>query len=295
MTLPGSVLVATDLSPAADEALRQGDTRARDVGARLSVCHVLPDLSEIRVLFPQYAGFNPEMLAELQGKARAAVHDRVATAIGRRIPDDDVLIGIGSPESGIRAAIARVDAGVVVLGPGPTAARVAHHASWAVLVARPEPVGGGVLGATDFSDPALPAVETAATESVRRGVRLQILHAVNFDVNALALSGEVMAAPVFTDTLAILEDNARRRLGESLERFQAAGDCLVALGPAAIGIVDAAAALPAALVVVGSHGRSGLKRWVLGSVAERVMQAAPCSVLVVPLDRDTQSTGPAST
>lgn len=287
MTLSSSVLVATDLSPAADEALRQGDARARGLGTRFSVCHVLPDLSQIRVLFPQYAGFDPAVIADLERTARAAVHERVATAIGRRVLDEDILIEIGSPDAGIRAAIARVGAGVVVLGPGPTAARVAHHASWAVLVARPEPAGGGVLGATDFSDPALPAVATAVRESSRRGVRLQLLHAVNFDMNALAMSGGMLAAPVFTETVAALETNAQRRLAESFTRFHATGDCLVTLMPPAIGIIDAAAALPAALVVVGTHGRSGLTRWLLGSVAERVMHEAPCSVLVVPLARDT--------
>jgi nucleotide-binding universal stress UspA family protein len=160
-----------------------------------------------------------------------------------------------------------------------------------VLVARHGPDGGGVLGATDFSDPALPAVETAVREATRRGVRLQLLHAVNFDINVLALSEEMLAAPVFTETMAALEADAQQRLVESFARFHATGDCLVTLGPPAIGIIDAAAALPAALVVVGTHGRSGLKRWVLGSVAERVMHEAPCSVLVVPLVRDAQAEG----
>ena len=47
-------------------------------------------------------------------------------------------------------------------------------------------------------------------------------------------------------------------------------------------IVARAAALPADLIVMGSHGRSGLKGVLLGSVAERVLRAAPCPVMVVP-------------
>ena len=78
-------------------------------------------------------------------------------------------------------------------------------------------------------------------------------------------------------------ESAERHLRDSLQRLHATGDCLVTLGPAAGSIIEAAATLPAALVVVGTHGRTGLARWVLGSVAERVMRQAPCSVLVVPL------------
>jgi nucleotide-binding universal stress UspA family protein len=46
-------------------------------------------------------------------------------------------------------------------------------------------------------------------------------------------------------------------------------------------IVSLAESLPAALVVVGAHERTGLGRMTLGSVAEAVVRAAPCSVLVV--------------
>ena len=46
-------------------------------------------------------------------------------------------------------------------------------------------------------------------------------------------------------------------------------------------IVGAAKAWPADMIVVGSHGRTGLDRVILGSVAEQVMRHAPCPVLVV--------------
>lgn len=47
-------------------------------------------------------------------------------------------------------------------------------------------------------------------------------------------------------------------------------------------IVDRARVMPADLIVMGSHGRSGLKKVLLGSVAERVLREAPCPVMVVP-------------
>ena len=42
-------------------------------------------------------------------------------------------------------------------------------------------------------------------------------------------------------------------------------------------------------IVMGTHGRSGAKRWALGSVAERVVRRAPCPVLVVPMQSKTKS------
>ena len=47
-------------------------------------------------------------------------------------------------------------------------------------------------------------------------------------------------------------------------------------------ILDLARTLPADLIVMGSHGRSGLQHFLLGSVAERVLRSAPCPVMVVP-------------
>jgi len=44
--------------------------------------------------------------------------------------------------------------------------------------------------------------------------------------------------------------------------------------------VDQAKDWRADLIVLGSHGRSGIKRWILGSVAEAVVRHAPCSVEV---------------
>lgn len=56
---------------------------------------------------------------------------------------------------------------------------------------------------------------------------------------------------------------------------------MVGEGDVAGALVDKAAEEKADLIVMSSHGYSGLTRWVLGSVAEKVLRAAPCPVLVV--------------
>jgi nucleotide-binding universal stress UspA family protein len=54
MTLPGPVLVGTDLAESSETALREGRRLADDLASRLIVCHVLPEIMRVRRLFPQY-------------------------------------------------------------------------------------------------------------------------------------------------------------------------------------------------------------------------------------------------
>src|SRR5687767_10538461 len=63
------------------------------------------------------------------------------------------------------------------------------------------------------------------------------------------------------------------------DRIRARG--AVGEGPAAPAIVSAARRYRAHMIVVGTHGRSGVRRLLIGSVAERVVRTAPCPVLTV--------------
>jgi nucleotide-binding universal stress UspA family protein len=56
---------------------------------------------------------------------------------------------------------------------------------------------------------------------------------------------------------------------------------MVLKGYPAAEIVDAAQELPESLITITTHGRSGAKRWLLGSVTERVIRHAGCPVLIV--------------
>jgi nucleotide-binding universal stress UspA family protein len=64
-------------------------------------------------------------------------------------------------------------------------------------------------------------------------------------------------------------------------RGQVSADTLVRVGSPALNIVEVARTLPADLIVISTHGRPGLKHVLLGSVAEHVVQRAPCPVFVV--------------
>jgi nucleotide-binding universal stress UspA family protein len=86
---------------------------------------------------------------------------------------------------------------------------------------------------------------------------------------------------------AVLEADARaeahKLIGDFRSRLPLTSPVLefVQIGSAASEIVKASKDWPADLVVIGSHGRGGIRRALLGSVAEGVMRQASCPVLVV--------------
>jgi len=80
-----------------------------------------------------------------------------------------------------------------------------------------------------------------------------------------------------------LKETALRKIGEQARRV--AGDLAhterVAFGPTAVTVVDQARLEGVDLLVVGTHGRTGLRHLLLGSVAERIVRTATVPVLVV--------------
>jgi nucleotide-binding universal stress UspA family protein len=71
------------------------------------------------------------------------------------------------------------------------------------------------------------------------------------------------------------------RLAASLHHRQIDAEIDINTGAPATYIVDYAAANAIDLMVMSTHGRTGVGRWIYGSVANKVLQAAPCAVLVV--------------
>jgi nucleotide-binding universal stress UspA family protein len=92
-----------------------------------------------------------------------------------------------------------------------------------------------------------------------------------------------------------LRDSAQQLLTQEAERFTAVGwtpHTMLREGHAAHEIVEAAGETSADLIAVGSRGLGSVKRFLLGSVSEKVMAYAPCSVLIArqPQDRDPEDT-----
>jgi nucleotide-binding universal stress UspA family protein len=287
MTLHGPVLVGTDLSPASGEALRQGARLATELETTLFVCHVVPELIPDGSVFAEFRRANLNVADSVVATARAAVEQQVHAVLGANAAVE-VTLEWGTPHVGLLRQADEKGAGVVVAAPGSVALDVVRHASTPVLIARPSPKGP-VVGATDFSDPSLPALRTAAAEARRRGSILHLLHA--FDVGVFTLGQAPLAAmPYLAGGTAIalegldnLRTVARQRLDGMLRDVDLPGEAAVIAGFARDVIVEYAESINAELVVIGTHGRSGLARLTLGSTAASVVESAPCSVLVVRL------------
>ena len=287
----GPILAAMDLDKGSDDLLRQADTLARSYHLRLSVCHVLPEIFAVRPLFPQLHLDDALKLYDLEAAVRDALLERIRTVTARVPPQVEIEIEQGTVHAGILRAADNIGAGAVVVGGkvdhrglhilGSAAEHVVRYAHCPVLVARPSPAGK-VLAATDFSDPALPAVEAGAAEARHRRADLTVIHAIDLLPVMSPSYGDFYGVPPMD-----LSDQMRalwqQRLDECVHHFKAKGGGLLRNGPAAPAILSAVSELPAQLLVVGTHGRTGLSRIALGSVAEAVVRAAPCSVLAVRL------------
>jgi nucleotide-binding universal stress UspA family protein len=289
--IKGPILAAMDLDKRSDEVLRQADALARSYKVKLFVCHVLPEIFAVHPLFPQLNLDEALKSYNLEASVRDALLKRIRTVTDREPPKIEIEIEQGTVHAGILRAADNIGAGAVVVGgkgdnegrhlPGGSTEHVVRYANCPVLVARPSPAGK-ILAATDFSDPALPAVEAGATEARHRKADLTIIHAIDLLPVMSPYYGQFFDMPPidFGDQMRMIW---RRKLDECVDRFKAKGGGLLRNGPAAPAILGAAAELPAQLLVVSTHGRTGLSRVGLGSVAEAVVRAAPCSVLTIRL------------
>jgi len=140
-----------------------------------------------------------------------------------------------------------------------------------------------ILIPTDFSPPSEAALEYARILAAKFGSSLRILHVID-DPTA---SSDFVAdgfAPSTEDIRTALLEQARTRLDGLMNqvdrtRYHAHADAV--LGMPAATIVEYATATHASLIVMGTHGRTGLAHLLMGSVAEQVVRTAPCPVLTV--------------
>jgi nucleotide-binding universal stress UspA family protein len=131
-----------------------------------------------------------------------------------------------------------------------------------------------ILVPTDFSAPSQQAMTYAFELAQKVGAKLSLLHVIEVPVYAIEVS-----LP-----LEDLEQDARRGLARLLPEAAAAHvdvTRLVAMGVPYEQILEMATAEQVDLIVMATHGRTGLRRLAMGSVAERVVRMAPCPVLTI--------------
>jgi nucleotide-binding universal stress UspA family protein len=142
-----------------------------------------------------------------------------------------------------------------------------------------------ILVATDFGEAADAALAYGRTLARSFGATLHVIHvAENVMMRNAGLGGEsyVMLLP---DLQRDIEDAARKQLDQQLidndrPPLRTKTDVLTSIVPAE-SIVGYAKTNNIDLIVMGTHGRGGIARLFMGSVAERVVRTAPCPVLTV--------------
>lgn len=310
------VVAAVDLSDLSGSALRAGFALARGLGVPFRACHVTEPPWAGYFLEP----FDPTVLAryeEIWKAARAEVKKAFLDAVKKAVPearpeDADLLEGIVTDriveyvhpdDILVLATHARTGAARLLLGS--VAEGVARAAPCPVLIAKAgqrdlfadSPAGPAILGkillATDLTPASRPAVEAAVTLAERfgravkpKGVRVTALY--------VARSGTEDAAHVklTQETRQAFERLVAEAIGASrkeLERFiqgEAAAltesvELLVRAGKPQETIVEVATSMGADIIVMGTHGRRGVRRMILGSVAESVARTSPVPVLLV--------------
>lgn len=132
-----------------------------------------------------------------------------------------------------------------------------------------------ILLPTDFSGPSQTAADLASSLALEGKCRLVVLHVA--ESTGVPLYGAFGPSSAVSATI---PDSLKRQLenypvqAAQIERRMEEGN------PSAI-ILRVAEEIKPDLIVLGSHGRTGLKRLLMGSVAETVLRKAPCPVLIV--------------
>ncbi|MEZ4367879.1 MAG: universal stress protein [Kofleriaceae bacterium] len=290
------ILVGVDLSEASEVAIAHAVAMGRHTGAEVVLALATwvpePPVDYERSLWPTYEAYAEQARRGLatehaQLTALAARYEGQGARISKSIADgraDDVLPSLAE----------ELDADLLVVGThgrtglsrallGSVAERVVRTAHTSVYVARgPAPAAGfkRVVVGTDFEPLARTALRAGAAFAADDG-QLDLVSCLRMvpvvpmgEIGATfdpALLRSEIEADLGARGAAALAEIARPGLRTSFAVVDEVPKW---------GVVEHAKAVAADLVVVGSHGRRGLRRWILGSVAEATVRHAECSVLV---------------
>jgi nucleotide-binding universal stress UspA family protein len=277
------ILVATDLSARSDRAIRRATILAKKFEASLHLLHVVDDDRPRRIVDPER-------------DAASAVLDEQARSL-RDLDDVDCTarVVLGRLADEIVENTQQVAADLVIVGShrhraiqdvfiGTTAERTIRASRQPLLVANGVPANlyRHVLAAVDFD-----ALLAIATLGLHKDSTVSVLHVFDAPLrkhmSLASASNEEMRSYIARE-----EADAARELASFVQRtvtFPARH--LVKLRDTTIAhaISGAAEEVSADLIVVGTHGRTGIANFLLGSVAQAVLHAAERDVLTVPARR----------
>jgi nucleotide-binding universal stress UspA family protein len=300
-----TVLVAIDFSEQSQVALAHATAIARRDGASLTLLWVDPDGSSAPAPIIHDAGEAvASLVAEQHAQSAKQLAELVDTAVAAGV-ETGARIERGHPDEVIVAVGEEISADLIVTGTkgltgfkrfflGSVAERVVRTSHTHVLVARgPADVAyRRILVPTDFSAYSRTALRLAVT-LVEPGGDIDLFHAWQYPpgTHGLAAGGEKVG-PLADLRDDIIQANDER--GADLVSGEVRSDITVhfvqQFGPAGALIQDRIRDQLYDLIVMGTHGYRGFRRFLLGSVAEATVRHATCSVLVVHAGADDDET-----
>jgi nucleotide-binding universal stress UspA family protein len=273
------ILVCTDGSPDSEGAITAALHLAKTTGSTVFVLEVLFYLAGYEMQSPDTLAppmVNLELMRVQETMARERLEAWKAEAAKEGVTLEPRIRTSPSAYEGIMEEAGEIQPDLIIMGRhgytgltrllmGSVTARVIGHSPCDVLVV-PQGVPLSferLLIASDGS----PYSEAAWAEA------LTLARAMGSALIGVAVATSDRDIPTATGAVRNLEAAASEQ-GITL-------DTMIPMGRPEEGIVKAAEFKQASLIIVGSHGRTGLKRLLMGSVAERVIGHAKCPVLVV--------------
>ncbi len=289
------VLIGTLLESDSDPVVRAGLAVARATGARVHLVHAIPE-------GPRIPGPETGLGADFSAELSAACREKLDEQIERLGIRDSELAGAevkaGEPHRVLVDTARTAGADLIVVGAtgsgpfaaellGSTADRVLRKAACPVLLVRGElrvppervlaPVDLSPLSADSFRC----GLDLLAQLTKGAAIEVRAVHALSFmETLTHRKAGEISTEEV------------ERQIGAKLQRFVLENradaplevETAVLPGEARFEILQELGEHPADLVLLGTHGRGGLDRLIIGSVASTVARKAPCSVLLISPD-----------
>jgi nucleotide-binding universal stress UspA family protein len=138
-----------------------------------------------------------------------------------------------------------------------------------------------IVCAIDFSEPSDRALTHALAFGKRLGAKVVAVHAWQLPVYAVP-DGVAVFGP---EVVAEITEGLQKQLAKTLESHRTEGVTLegkLVAGAPVEAVLEVAKDVGAEYIVIGTHGRTGVARFVIGSVAERLVRLSNVPVLVVP-------------
>ena len=273
------ILVCTDGSPDSEGAITAALHLAKTTGSTVFLLEVLFFLAGYELQSPDTLAppmVNLELMQVMETAARERLETWKAEAAREGVTLEPRVRNGASAYDGILDEAGELQPDLIIMGRqgytgltrllmGSVTARVIGHSPVNVLV-----VPQGVLLSFErllIASDGSPFSEAAWAEAL---ILAKIMGSAMIGVTVAAANRDIPAA---TEVVRSMEATAENQ-GIAL-------DTMIPMGRPEVGIVKAAEFKQASLIIVGSHGRTGLKRLLMGSVAERVIGHAKCPVLVV--------------